>query len=449
MASIRLFESSRNRSLMIAVCATCAAFNTLPSIAQSKGPQQVVKPPVALAYVDVATASSDMPGGNMMDVVAQGGVSGGLFGALGGLVRGAAGGVTGGGNTFGQTRNMGFGSGRYVDVSVFTQKNRSLAEATQNIPAAMNLGQSLKLVAVVPDKPLPQGPVEDKEYEPSYEKPRGKISMYWGCSDTIRPGQPRTLDAATARIEDFGKFFVTRGSTTKGARAEPGHPSWPNKQDDRQVPDSASLVGQHAVLGNGMPESFKFALSAAQDLMPPIQLTQGKNETGVDLEWQAVPHVRGYFIAVMGGRSDGADSGEAIFWTSSELPETGLGLLDYQSNSNIDKWISEKVVLPATATRCAVPKGIFSEGAGGMLRMIAYGSDAYFAYPARPADPRIAWEPEWQTKVRVKSTYFSVLGGMGGGEGKGRTGRGQEPKAEKREETKPNAVELFKGLFGR
>ena len=436
--------SSRNRSFLIAVCATYAAFQALPSLAQTKGPQQVVKPPVALAYIDVATTSSDMPGGNMMGAAAQGGASGGLFGALGGLARGAAGGVTGGGNTFGQTRSMGLGSGKYVDVSVFTQKNRALTEATQNIPATMNLGESLKLVAIVPDKPLPPGPVEERVYEPSYEKPRGKISIYWGCGDTIRPGQPRTLDAATARIEDFGKFFVARGSTTKGARAEPGHPSWPNMQDDRQVPESASLVGQHAILGNGMPESFKFSLGAAQDLMPPIQLAQSKNETGFNLEWQTIPHARGYFIAVMGGKSDGADSGEAIFWTSSELPDIGFGLLDYQSNSNIDKWIGEKVLLPASATRCAVPKGIFPEGAGGMLRMIAYGSDAYFAYPPRPTDPKIAWEPEWQTKVRVKSTHFSMLGGMGGtggSEGTRRTERVQEPK--------PNAVELLKGLFGR
>lgn len=438
-----------HRSGLIALCAACAALHGVPLNAQTKGPQQVVKPPIALAYIDVATASSDMPGGNMMGAAAQGGASGGLFGALGGLARGAAGGVTGGGNTFGQTRSMGFGSGKYVDISVFTQKNRSLAEATQNIPGTMNLGESLKLVAVVPDKPVPAGPVEEKEYEPTYEKPRGKISMYWGCGDTIRPGQPRTLDAATARIEDFGKFFVTRGSTTKGARAEPGHPSWPNKQDDRRVPDSASLVGQHAIVGNGMPETFKFALGAAQDLMPPIQLVQSKNETGFNLEWQNIPYARGYFIAVMGGKSDGGDSGEAIFWTSSELPDTGFGLLDYQSNSNVDKWLKEMVILPASANRCAVPKGIFPEGSGGMLRMIAYGSEAYFAYPPRPTDPKIAWEPEWQTKVRVKSTHFSMLGGIGGGEGKRRTERGQEPRAEKKEETKPLAVELIKGLFGR
>jgi len=173
----------------------------------------------------------------------------------------------------------------------------------------------------------------------------------------------------------------------------------------------------------------------------------------VNLAWQTIPHARGYFIVVMGGKSDGGDSGEAVFWTSSELPDVGFGLIDYQSNANIDKWLGEKVILPATASKCAVPKGIFAEGAGGMLRMIAYGSEAFFAFPPRPTDPKIAWEPDWNTKVRVKSTHFSMLGGMGDGDSGPRGGRNQDPtrdtQQEKKEEKKPNPVDLLKGLFGR
>ena len=122
--------------------------------AQTKGPVQVVKPPIALAYIDVATGGSDMPGGNMMAGAAKGGQSGGLFGALGGMARGAMGGVSDRGNSFGNTHAMGFGSGKYVDVSVYTNKNRALTEAKQGIPPVMNLGESLKLLAPVPDKPV-------------------------------------------------------------------------------------------------------------------------------------------------------------------------------------------------------------------------------------------------------------------------------------------------------
>ncbi len=411
------------------------------AFAQAKAPAQVVKPPIALAYIDVATSGSDMPGGNLLGAASQGAQSGGgFFGALGGMVRGAS----GGGNTFGNTRAMGFGAGKYVDVSVHTSKNRSLTEATQAIPVVMNLGESLKLVAPVPDKPVPTV-VDEKPIEPTYEKPKGKISIYWGCDEKIRPGQPRTLDVAKASIEDYGKFFVSRGSTTTGARSQPGHPAWPNKQDDRRVPDNASLVGQHTFKGEGIPDSFTVALGAPQDLMPPIDLRQTKKDSGVNLQWQSIAHARGYFIGAMGGKSDGGDSAEMIIWTSSELPDVGFGLLDYQSNANIDKWIKEKVVLPASATTCAVPAGIFGEQGGGMLRMIAYGSESYFAFPPRPTDPKIAWEPDWQTKTRVKSTFMSMLGGFGD------AGERESPsqKAAPREEKKPNPVELLKGLFGR
>ncbi len=439
-------------TLAAAVALMCGGFS-LAAEAQTRAAPQVVKPPIALAYIDVATAASDMPGGNMMGAAAQGGESGGLFGALGGLARGALGGATGGGNTFGNTRSMGFGSGKYVDVSVYTNKNRSLTEATQAIPPVMSLGDALKLIAPIPEKLLPQSPVDERPIEPTYEKPRGKMSVYWGCGENIRPGQPRTLDVAKANIEDFGKFFVTRGSTTKGARSEPGHPAWPNKLHDRRVPDNASLVGQHTFTGTGIPETFKVTLGAPQDLMPSIELQQTKKDGGVNLEWRSIPHARAYFIAVMGGKSDGGDAGEAIFWTSSELPDTGFGLMDYQSNANIDKWLGEKVLLPASATKCAVPKGIFPEGAGGMLRMIAYGSEAFFAFPPRPTDPKIAWEPDWQTKVRVKSTVMSMLGGFGDdnerGRSRSRDERKQTPQEEKKEDKKPNPVDLLKGLFGR
>ncbi|MCH8618425.1 hypothetical protein [Undibacterium sp. TS12] len=419
------------------------------TVATAKSGSQAVKPPIAMAYIDLATSSSDMPGG-MMGAM-QGGQSGGFLGALGGMARGSSGGNDRG-NVFGNTHTMGFNSGKYMDVSVFTSKNTSLTDATQMIPAGMNLGDSLKLLAPPPDKPVTYTPVEETPSEPSYEKPKGKISIYWGCGETVRPGQPRTLDAATATPEDFAKFFVMRGKVTKGARSQPGNPAWPNKNDDRKVPDSASLVGQHQFTGTGIPESFKLNLAAANDLMAPIELTQTKRDGGVSLEWKSIPNARGYFISVMGGQqSGGRDSAEMIVWTSSELADFGFGLVDYQSNADVDKWINEKVILSPTTTKCDVPKGIFGDQGSGMLRMIAYGNDAYFAYPPRPSDPKIAWEPDWQTKLRVKSTYGSILGGMGdmGGRNRSRnSAQAEQQRPEQKEEPKVKATDVLKGILG-
>lgn len=439
---MKIVEICRKNNPILPITMIACSILSIPlsASAQVKGVKQIVKPPVALAYIDVATSSSDMPGANMMGAAAQGAKSGGFFGALSGLAKGAVGGTSERGNVFGNTHAMGFAMGRFVDASVFTSKNNTLTDATQMIPAGMHLGESLKLIAPVPDKPVPTV-VDETPIEPNYERPKGKISIYWGCGANVRPGQPRTIDAAKASIEDFAKFFVMRGKTTKGARSVPGHPAWPNKVDDRKVPDTASLIGQHTFVGNGIPESFNVALAAPQDLMPTIELNQSKNDGSVHLEWKSIPHARGYFISAMGGQSSGGDSAEVIVWTSSELADFGFGLLDYQSNSDIDKWIGEKVILSANATKCDVPKGIFGEQATGMLRMIAYGSDAFFAYPPRPNDPKIAWEPDWQTKVRVKSTFSSMLGGFGDAGDK----KQQPPKEEK----KLNPADLLKGLFGK
>ena len=122
-----------------------------------------------------------------------------------------------------------------------------------------------------------------------------------------------------------------------------------------------------------------------------------------------------------------------LIWTSSELPDSGFGLFDYQTNAAVDKWLKDKVLLPPATTRCAVPK----EAAGqGMLRAIAYGTELNMAYPPRPADPKIAWEPDWNVKIRVKSMTTTMMGmeggmpGMGGTEGADDMSDAPEPPAD-------------------
>jgi hypothetical protein len=108
----------------------------------------------------------------------------------------------------------------------------------------------------------------------------------------------------------------------------------------------------------------------------------------------------------MGARQ--GDEMTMVMWTSSELPDMGFGLLDYQTNSAVDKWLKEKVLLPPTTTNCAMPKEVATEGT--MVRAIAYGTELNLAHPPRPTDPKIAWEPDWNLKVRVKSMTTSMVG---------------------------------------
>jgi len=369
-------------------------------------PKQVVKPPVSQAWIDVATFSGFAMGGGMGPGMGQG---------MGSMTLGA---LMGGGQK--TTAEFGYTqagtTGRWMDVTLYTSRNPSLAEALQGVPAGTMLAPTLKLQT--PEKPKSAPPQNDEEPAPlDYEPPKGKFVLYWGCSETVRPGQPKVMNLETATLAELGKFFESRRATQRGTHAAAGRPIWPSKADNRALPASASLVGPHSFTGQGVPESFKFDIPQAQDLMPEFKLRQTDQGGSLLLEWDAIPHARAYFLGSMGTR-EGEDM-TMVIWTSSELPDSGFGLFDYQTNAAVDKWLKEKVLLSPATTKCAVPK----EAAGtGMLRAIAYGTELNMAYPPRPKDPAVAWEPDWNVKIRVKSMTTTMLGmegagGMGGMEG--------------------------------
>jgi len=409
--------------------------------------KQVVKPPVAQAWIDVATfAGLGMP---------MGGPGGSPMGMLGGMLGGG-----GGPNAFGNTQ-VGT-AGRWVDVTLYTSRNPNLAEALQSVPAGTQLAPTLKLMSPTEQKGKPVRPEDDSVDTPEYERPKGRMLLYWGCGDSVRPGQPRVVDFATAAPADFQKFFIARRATQRGTHSAVGRPHWPSRDDLRMVPANASLIGEHGFTGQGVPDGFKFGIPAAQDIMPPVELAQRDAGGATVLEWKALPTARAYFIAAMGAKegSRGGDTMEMVFWTSSEEPDTGMGLIDYQTNVAVDRWLREKVLLSPTTTTCTVPKGIFGEGA--MLRMIAYGTELNLAHPPRPSDPKIAWEPQWAVKLRVKSVANAMLGmdmgAMMRGGSRDEPATSQAPAGEPaKKEDKPasavdealDAAKKLRGLFGR
>lgn len=373
-------------SLAVAVTAVLAA----GSATGQAPPRQVVKPPISQAWIDVATFS----GMNMGMGAGGGDMMNQTLGALMGGGRGAK-------AEFGYTLTG--TAGRWMDVTLYTSRNSNLPEALQNVPAGSGLAPTLKLQSPEKAKPAPPSDDEPSDWDP--EPPKGKLVMYWGCSETVKPGQPKVVDLSTATVGELAKFFESRRETKRGAHLAAGRPVWPSRDDKRGFPDGASIIGEHAFVAAGVPESFKFTIPAAQDIMPPMQVRQTDAGGARILEWPAIPHARAYFLGTMGGLPEGQDG--MVIWTSSELPDSGMGLFDYQTNVAVDKWLKDKVLLPPSTTRCAVPK----EAAGdGMLRAIAYGTELNMAYPPRPTDPAIAWEPDWNVKIRVKSMSTSILG---------------------------------------
>lgn len=361
----------------LAVRAAVISISLLVLTAAVGAQQQVVRPPVAQLWLDVATNIFAVPG-----------APAGMFAAPQQ-------------NEFGRTRH---GIGRYMDVALFVRTRPQGIQATQAIPAAMRLGPSLPLEPVRAERPAGGAPQDRGPGE--VEQPKGRLLLYWGCSAEVRPGQPRVMDFSRASPQEWASVWQGRFAPEGGARAQPGYSIWPNERDRRMLPEGASLQGDHTVTGDGIPAGFRFSLGPSQDLMPAIELAaQGDLQASIPLRWRQLPTARAYFMNAFGAKGS-----DFIIWSSSELPDAGMGLFDYLSAANIERWTNDRVLLPASATQCAVPRGIFAGAEGAMVRMIAYGPESGFVHPPRPTDPRVAWEQEWVALTRVKSTVMTVLG---------------------------------------
>ncbi len=402
----------------------CVVFTSLmlsPVIAA----EQKVSPPIAQFWMDAATNS--MAGMEEMEDMP----------AMAGMM----------GNSFGMAR-MGMASpGKWLDSALHTKNKPAGTEGKHGIPETMKMGASLTLLPVEATKARGSSGGEQ-----DMEKPKGRMLFYWGCGESVRAGQPRVLDFSKASIEEYSKFMVGRHAPDRGAKAIPGRSVWPNKDNTQRVPKQASLLGQHGVTGEGVPADWRFAVSQGNDFMPPVRLSAaGDVKESIPLSWAVVDTARGYFLSAMSGREDAQGVPEMILWSSSNDPDPGWGLMDYLAPARVDKMIKEKVVLSPDTTRCAVPKGIFANTDGAMVRMIAYGPELNLAHPPRPTDVKVEWKPDWAVRLRLKSMTMAMLG--------------QEMEAPARNEKKSSApnspsspadllnevvkpANLLKGLFG-
>jgi hypothetical protein len=358
------------------------------------------------------------------------------MGGLGRFAMGAFGGHHAGG-TYGQTRFPGL-PGQYLDIALYNGLNPG-HEAAQQIPVGLKLGDSLPLV---PPQEEPKSDVGVAGYTGRNDGGgQTKILIYWGCGTDVRAGQPRviTIDTRDGKLQVNGSM-QGRYVPDRDAKVDPQHALWPNPRSGQHVPDGASLIGEHHVVGDKVPASLKFALDQSEDFLPKIALaSSGDLAGGVTWRWPTVNRARGYFLTAMGTKDDAM-----VLWSSAETPDAGMGLVDYLPNATVDKWVKDKVLLPPTATSCAMPKGIFADAGqhgGGVLQMIAYGPESNLAWPPKPANPKTPWTPEWNVRVRTKSTALAMLGMPV-------TGDDAEAPSQDAQPGESKAKKLLRGLFG-
>lgn len=359
-------------------------------------------------------------------------------GGFPGMPSGAGGGMPGIGSMLG----MGGGSdssGKRLHLEVSSPKGLPAdPRATHDIPPVQNMGPTLPLVPPDPGRTHEGRPGERPE---KFEKQKMRMVIYWGCSETVRPGQPYVIDTDKASPAEFGKMFQGRhrAGQSLSPRTGTAYADWPNKRDGKQVPANSSLTGDHFVHGNYIPD-IRFAIDPGHDFMAPVEFTstKGNPSDSFYFQWDAIPTATGYFATAMGHDEK---TGTMIIWSSSDVREAGWSLMNYLSNDDVRQLVRDRVVMPSSTTQCVVPKGIFKDAQGAMIQFIAYGDELNIAYPTKPKDPI------WAVKVRRKSTSMLPLMEMSARDRRDMQGtREREAPPEKKEGITPGKV--LKGILG-
>ena len=287
-----------------------------------------------------------------------------------------------------------------------SQRPQGQPEAEHLPPDSLGVGPSLPLVT-----PRAAPPVQEETGPPrDFQRPKGRMLIFWGCGERAGPNQPLVIDFAKLAAGQVPPGLQAMGRGF-GVAMQPPSPSrsatygeWPNAQARTSVPPDGSLVGQHSVRGDYTP-NIQFSL--AQDFLAPLVLT-ANDRTGagaVQLGWNAVPAATGYFASVMGG-----DQNQVVLWTSSATQASGFAGMDYLPPAEAARLMAARTLLAPQTTSCTVPKEVADAAPHAIVQLVAYGPEVNFVHPPRPSDPKVAWNKAWQVKVRYRSSTGGMLG---------------------------------------
>jgi hypothetical protein len=406
--------------------------------------QQKVTPPVAVYWVSAETR------GGMAGIPGMPGGAAGAAGAAGAL-----------GGLFGGSAASGLQGGRSMLLQLGSARSAAGdPSAAHEIPSGMNMGPSLPLLT--PRKAPPEPREEGDDTPPrEFERPKGRMLIYWGCGDTARSGQPIVIDFAKLAAGQVPKFPMVRIANVRGPSSGRSrtYGDWPNIETRTTVPANASLRGEHLVRGNYSPD-IRFSVGERTDFMeaPAFQPLTRTAGGGLSVQWQAIPNATGYALTAMGAN----DQQDMVIWSSSEIADMGWSLNNWLPPGEVARLIKERVVLPPSTTECTVPAEVVRDAGASMLNFVGYGDELNVVHPPRPTDLRVTWEQQYAVKVRQRTTGMLMLAEGEAGSRSGARGRQAAPEAGDagqgpRAPAAPTVTDVIKegvggvlrGLFGR
>lgn len=330
-------------------------------------------------------------------------------------------GMAGGG--FGSAMSMMFGGSGKEARELHLRLGSTLAatgdpKADHFFLPAAKLGKSVPLLT-------PQQ-VEGTEQPRDFQRPKGRLLIYWGCGTHAPKGQPVIIDFSKIAAGQMPPNLYTarippdRGPSVTSSRT---YGEWPNAKSTKQ-PGSGSILGEHRIASTYAPE-IRFAL--AQDYMAGLRGQSSPGPEGsVALSWNSVPAATGYYAWIMGfAGAPGRDGPQdLVWWSSSAGREFGGGLWDWLSPDTVARLVADRTVMPPSQTNCTVPAEVKAAAPDFMMgTLFAYGPEANFSYPPRPATG--PWIPEWTARVRYRSSTMWMIGGpmADAGQAQGKDGK--------------------------
>ena len=284
--------------------------------------------------------------------------------------------------------------------------------ASLDIPGGLQLGPKLDLQVDLPAKPGAEG--DAAPGNPTI--PDFRLERYWGCSETVRPGQPKVVStkdlapgiaAGLARAGRPGRIGAVLAQNST-------HAYWPNGKNpaQQQIQEGAALPGKYELHSNFVP-GVNFEVPAGVTFLEPVSLTlpQGPDvlNKSVEVQWKTVPGALGYVAMATGMKQPKT----MVMWTSAE-GEEGMTLA-FTAEGDPKALVAKGVLLPPDRTKCSIPEGIFKGAQAVSVQLIAIGP----SFTQTSSTPAV--------KVRIRSTGMSMLGGagfggFGGGLGKQKPG---------------------------
>jgi len=320
-------------------------------------------------------------------------------------------------------------------------------KADHFMPAGARLGVSVALKSPVK---APDGPDEPEVRD--FQRPKGRMLIFWGCSEHAPAGQPVVIDfaklAAGQMPPGLWSSAVPRDRTVS-PQSSKTYGSWPS-DDGKSVKPESSLLGEHRIASSYAPP---ISFTLTKDFMGALSASSMTQPSGATLlRWNPLMGATGFHASLFGGKQGpGGAMADIVWWSSSATREFGGGLSDWLSPATVARLVTSKTVLGPQIRTCLVPAEVKAAAPQfQMATLSAYGPEEDFAFPPRPADPKAPWKLEWTARIRHRSTTSLFLGmpgmdGMGDGED---PRYGRRPPSDCQQKPKRRGLGGLGGLMG-